>query len=246
MPLSADETARYARHIVLKKIGGIGQQRLKAARVLIIGAGGLGSPALAYLAAAGVGTIGIVDDDQVSLSNLQRQIVHRTVDEGLAKTDSAQRFATALNPHISVKAHPVRLTAENGADIIASYDLVLDGSDNFTTRKLVADFCARQEKPLVAGAVNLFDGNLTVFMPYENDNPSFDDLYPEPPQNEAQFSCEEVGILGPITGVIGSLQALEAIKLIAKVGKPLVGEVLIYDSLDVTTRKMKYRRRTKA
>lgn len=246
MTLSADETARYARHIVLKKIGGIGQQRLKAAKVLIIGAGGLGSPALAYLAAAGVGTIGIVDDDEVSLSNLQRQIIHRTQDAGATKVASAQRYAAELNPHVIFQPHPVRLTAENGADLISAYDLVLDGSDNFTTRNLVADFCAKFEKPLVAGAVNLFDGNLTVFMPYEGANPGFDDLYPEPPQNEAQFSCEEMGILGPITGVMGSLQALEAIKLITKVGKPLVGELLIYDSLDATTRKMKYRRRPQA
>ncbi|MCF4097023.1 molybdopterin-synthase adenylyltransferase MoeB [Maritalea mediterranea] len=246
MSLSAEETARYARHIVLKRIGGVGQQRLKAAKVLIIGAGGLGSPALAYLAAAGVGTIGIIDDDHVSLSNLQRQIVHRTSDEGVPKVDSAQRFASELNPHVTLIPHHLRLLAENGDDLISAYDLVLDGSDNFATRKLVADLCAAHQKPLVAGAVTLFDGNLTVFMPFEGENPSFDDLYPAPPENEAQFSCEEVGILGPITGVIGSLQALEAIKLIAGVGQPLVGEMLIYDSLNATTRKMKYRRRAKA
>jgi molybdopterin/thiamine biosynthesis adenylyltransferase len=246
MSLSAEETARYARHIVLKRIGGVGQQRLKAAKVLIIGAGGLGSPALAYLAAAGVGTIGIVDDDHVSLSNLQRQIVHRTSDDGIAKVDSAQRFAADLNPHITVNTHPLRLSADNGDALISAYDLMLDGSDNFATRKLVADLCAQHQKPLVAGAVTLFDGNLTVFMPYQGDNPSFDDLYPKPPENEAQFSCEEVGILGPITGVIGSLQALEAIKLITKVGAPLVGELLIYDGLNASTSKMKYRRRAKA
>lgn len=243
MALSAAETARYARHIVLKRIGGVGQQRLKAAKVLIVGAGGLGSPALAYLAAAGVGTIGIVDDDHVALSNLQRQIVHRTCDEGIAKTASAQRFAVALNPHITVIPHSLRLSAENGEGLISNYDLVLDGSDNFATRKLVADICAAQHTPLVAGAVTLFDGSLTVFMPYEGTNPAFDDLYPTPPKNDSAFSCAEMGILGPITGVIGSLQALEAIKLITKVGVPLVGELLIYDGLNAAVQKLKYHRR---
>jgi len=240
--LSSDETKRYARHIVLKNIGGAGQQKLKAAKVLVIGAGGLGSPVIAYLAAAGVGTIGVVDDDIVSLSNLQRQIVHRTKDEGVAKVDSAKRFAQDLNPHVDFIAINARLSEINGADLIAPYDLVVDGSDNFDTRALVADFCAAAKIPLVAGAVSLFDGNLTVFTPYIEDQPRFADLYPHRPTPDQLPSCEEAGILGPITAVIGSLQAMEVVKLITEVGEPLVGRLLTYDGRDARFREMRYRR----
>ena len=242
--LSADEIKRYQRHIVLKNIGGTGQQKLKAAKVLIIGAGGLGSPVIAYLAAAGVGTIGVVDDDIVSLSNLQRQIVHRTGDEGVEKVKSAERFAHDLNPHVEFVAVNRRFDEQNGAEIIAPYDFVIDGSDNFDTRATVAHLCERAQKPLIAGAVSLFDGTLTVFQPYKNDNPRFVDLYPMRPTPDQLPSCEEVGILGPITGVIGGLQAMEAVKLITGVGEPLIGRLLIYDGRDARFREMKYRRPT--
>ncbi|WP_299347878.1 molybdopterin-synthase adenylyltransferase MoeB [uncultured Maritalea sp.] len=240
--LTADEIRRYQRHIVLKNVGGPGQQKLKAAKVLIIGAGGLGSPVIAYLAAAGVGTIGVVDDDIVSLSNLQRQMVHRTQDEGVTKVDSAKRFANALNPNVNFIAINQRLNENNGAHIIAPYDFVVDGSDNFDTRALVAEFCAAAKIPLVAGAVSLFDGNLTVFAPFKDDNPRFSDLYPQRPTPDQLPSCEEAGILGPITAVIGGLQAMEVVKLITGVGEPLVGRLLTYDGRDARFREMRYRR----
>lgn len=242
--LSAAEIKRYQRHIVLKNVGGAGQQKLKSAKVLIIGAGGLGAPVIAYLAAAGVGTIGVVDDDHVSLSNLQRQIIHRTQDENTAKVDSAKRFAAEINPHVTLHAHHQRLTEENGAVLISDYDLVIDGTDNFDTRALVADLCEHAKKPLVAGAVSMFDGNLTVFVPFENEHPRFIDLYPQRPSDDQLPSCEEVGILGPVVAVIGSLQAMEAIKLITGVGEPLVGRLLTYDGRDARFHEMKYRRRT--
>ncbi|MCZ4272163.1 HesA/MoeB/ThiF family protein [Maritalea porphyrae] len=240
--LTADEIRRYQRHIVLKNVGGPGQQKLKAAKVLIIGAGGLGSPVIAYLAAAGVGTIGVVDDDIVSLSNLQRQMVHRTQDEGVTKVDSAKRFANALNPNVNFIAINQRLNENNGAHIIAPYDFVVDGSDNFDTRALVAEFCAEAKIPLVAGAVSLFDGNLTVFAPFKDHNPRFSDLYPQRPTPDQLPSCEEAGILGPITAVIGGLQAMEVVKLITGVGEPLVGRLLTYDGRDARFREMRYRR----
>ncbi len=242
--LTADEIRRYQRHIVLKNVGGPGQQKLKAAKVLIVGAGGLGSPVIAYLSAAGVGTIGVVDDDHVSLSNLQRQIVHRTADEGVAKVTSAQRFAEDLNPHLTF--HPIekRLDETNGGEIVSSYDLVIDGSDNFDTRALVAALCAQAEIPLVAGAVSMFDGNLTVFAPYKDNQPRFEDLYPNRPAPDQLPSCEEAGILGPVVAVIGSLQAMEAIKLITGVGELLIGRLLTYDGRDARFHEMKYRRQT--
>lgn len=242
--LTSDEIKRYQRHIVLKNVGGAGQQKLKAAKVLVIGAGGLGSPVIAYLAAAGVGTIGVVDDDVVSLSNLQRQILHRTQDQGTTKVASAQRFTTDINEHIEFNAIEARLNAENGADMIQPFDLIVDGSDNFDTRALVARLCEEARKPLVAGAVSLFDGNLTVFKPFEGENPRFRDLYPQRPSPDQLPSCEEAGILGPVTGVIGSLQAMEVVKLITQVGDPLVGRLLTYDGRDARMREIKYRRRS--
>ena len=241
--LSPDELARYARHIVLSEVGGPGQQRFKAARVLIVGAGGLGAPAALYLAAAGIGTIGIVDDDAVSLSNLQRQIIHRTDRIGLAKVASAQAEIAALNPHVAVEPHQVRLTEANAPDIVTGYDLVADGSDNFATRYLVADVCAAARVPLVTAAVGRFDGSVTVLKPYEGDNPSYRDLFPEPPPDGLLPTCAEAGILGALTGVIGSIQALEVLKLVAGIGEPLLGRLLLYDGLAQRFDEIRYKRR---
>lgn len=224
--LSADETKRYARHLVLKGVGGEGQQKLKSARVLIVGAGGLGSPAIAYLAAAGVGTLGILDHDNVALSNLQRQVIHRTADIGLTKAASAQAFVAALNPNVIVETHAVRIDASNARLLTGRFDLVLDGTDNFETRRVVAEACAAGGKPLVSGAVSMFDGQVTTFVP---GGPGFADLYPLSPDPEDLPSCEIVGVLGAVTGVIGTLMAMEAIKLITGLGELLVGRLLIYD-----------------
>ena len=224
--LSADETRRYARHLVLKDIGGAGQQKLKAARVLVIGAGGLGSPVIAYLVAAGIGTIGVVDNDVVGLSNLQRQIIHRTQDDGVSKAKNATTFAMALNPNVQVVPHAVRLTAENAGELLAGYDLVLDGTDNFETRQVAADAAEHARLPLVSGAVSMWDGQLTVFMP---GGKRFADLYPVTPNAEDMPSCEAVGVVGPVTGVIGTLMAMEAIKLITGAGEPMAGRLLLYD-----------------
>ncbi|CAG0976932.1 MAG: molybdopterin-synthase adenylyltransferase MoeB [Rhizobiaceae bacterium] len=247
-PLSSDEIERYARHIVLPEIGGPGQQRLKQARVLVIGAGGLGAPVLAYLAAAGVGTIGIVDDDTVSLSNLQRQVIHDTGAVGTAKTESAAAALKRLNPNVAVELHRVRLTAENAAELVSAYDLTVDGSDNFETRYLVADACAAVGRPLVHAAVGRFDGSITVLKPYESNdegkqNPSYRDLFPEPPPAGLVPSCAEAGVLGALTGVIGTLQAMETIKLIAGIGEPLIGRLLLYDALGARFDTVRYRRR---
>jgi molybdopterin/thiamine biosynthesis adenylyltransferase len=227
MTFSPDETRRYARHLVLKDIGGAGQQKLKAARVLVIGAGGLGSPAIAYLVAAGVGTVGIVDHDSVSLSNLQRQVVHRTDAVGKAKVESAAEFAGALNPETRVVPHAVKLNGDNAVSLLDGYDLVLDGSDNFETRQAVADAAQALTLPLVSGAVSMWDGQVTVFLPGAR---SFADLYPVTPSPEDVPSCEAVGVLGAITGVIGTLMAVEAIKLITGAGTSLSGRLLLYDA----------------
>jgi molybdopterin/thiamine biosynthesis adenylyltransferase len=224
--LSPEETRRYARHLVLRGIGGEGQQKLKAARVLVIGAGGLGSPVIAYLAAAGVGTIGIADDDRVSLSNLQRQIVHTTARDGLGKTESAAAFVADLNPHVAVEPIAERVTGTNSVEIVSRYDIVVDGSDTFDTRAVVADAAATAGKPLVSGAVSMFDGQVTVFVP---GRPQFRDLYPDTPDAADLPACEAVGVLGAVTGVIGTLMAMEAIKLITGFGEPLVGRLLLYD-----------------
>ncbi len=223
-----DETKRYARQLVLKGIGGSGQQKLKAARVLVVGAGGLGSPVIAYLAAAGIGTIGIVDDDIVSLSNLQRQIIHATDDVGTPKTESARTWVSRHNPHVVVVVQDQRLSDDNVGELLRGYDLVLDGSDNFATRRATAAAANSAGIPLVSGAVSMFDGQVTVLLPGP-DYPKFADLYPEQPDPADLPSCEAVGILGPITGVIGSLMAMEAVKLITGAGDPLVGRLLLYD-----------------
>ena len=242
-PLSAAELERYARHIVLAEVGGAGQQRFRAARVLIVGAGGLGAPAALYLAAAGIGTIGIVDDDVVGLSNLQRQIIHRSNRVGTPKTESALEAITALNPHVTVIPHGTRLTADNARELIAGYAVVADGSDNMATRYALADACAELRVPLVTAAVGRFDGSVTVLKPYEGENPSYRDLFPAPPPEGLLPTCAEAGILGALTGVIGSIQALEVLKLVAGIGEPLIGRLLLYDGLTQRFEEIRYRRR---
>jgi len=233
--LDPDELERYARHIVLREIGGPGQAALKRARVLIIGAGGLGAPALLYLAAAGVGTLGVVDDDNVALSNLQRQVIHGTPEIGMAKVDSAAAAIRRLNPHVVVEMHATRLVAENAVDLIKAYDIVADGSDNFPTRYLVSDACFFAKKPLVTGAVGIFDGTLTTIRAHERGsggrpNPTYRCLFPQPPPPGSVPACAEAGILGALTGVLGSLMALEVIREIVGFGEGLVGRLLMLDA----------------
>lgn len=243
--LTSSELERYARHIVLPEIGGPGQQKLKRARVLVIGAGGLGAPVLQYLAAAGVGTLGIVDDDIVSLSNLQRQVIHPTEAVGTGKTVSAKAALASINPHVTVETHGVRFASDNAVDLVDAFDVVVDGSDNFATRYLVADTCAERRRPLVTAAVGRFDGSITVLMPYTNSaagrpNPSYRDLFPEPPPEGTVPTCAEAGIVGALTGVLGSLQAMEVIKLVTEIGEPLVGRLLLYDGLTARFETIRY------
>jgi len=249
-PFSDDELERYARHIVLPEIGGAGQQKLKRARVLVIGAGGLGAPVLAYLAAAGVGTLGIVDDDTMSLSNLQRQLIHDTDAVGEAKVSSAARFLGRINPNVAIEVHDERLTGDNAAGIVRGYDLAVDGTDNFETRYVLADACAEARIPLVQAAVGRFDGSLTVLKPYESGadgpNPSYRDLFPEAPPAGLVPSCAEAGVMGALTGVMGTLQAMEVIKLITGAGEPLVGRLLLYDALAARFETMRYGRQETA
>lgn len=233
--LSSDELERYARHIVLRDIGGPGQQKLKAARVLVIGAGGLGAPLLQYLAAAGVGTIGIVDDDAVSLSNLQRQIIHGTPDIGRAKTKSAEDALTRINPHVVIETHPLRITPENAVSLISSYDVIADGSDNFVTRYLVSDTCCREKKPLVTAALGAMDATITTLRPFETNAegkpyPTYRCLFPEPPPAGMVPACAEAGVLGALAGLAGSLMALEVIRAIVDFGDALVGRLLMIDA----------------
>ncbi|RCS25011.1 molybdopterin-synthase adenylyltransferase MoeB [Phyllobacterium salinisoli] len=248
--LSGPELERYARHIVLPEIGGPGQQKLKRARVLVVGAGGLGAPVLHYLAAAGVGTLGIADDDQVSLSNLQRQVIHDTASVGEPKTQSAARSLERINPHVRVETHAVRLDVANAEALIAGYDVIADGSDNFETRYAVADAAARARRPLVTAAIGRFDGSLTVLKPFEADadgrpNPTYRDLFPSPPPPGMVPSCAEAGVLGVLPGVLGTLQAMEIIKLITGIGKPLIGRLLLYDALAARFETISYRARPK-
>jgi molybdopterin-synthase adenylyltransferase len=235
MSLSADELERYARHIVLREVGGPGQQRLKAARVLVVGAGGVGSPALLYLAAAGVGTLGVIDDDKVSLSNLQRQVVHATDEIGRPKTESAAAAIRKLNPHVAVKGYAQRLDAGNALELVAAHDVVLDGSDNFATRYLVSDACFLAKRPLVTAALGVFDATLTTIRAHENGpdakpNPTYRCLFPAAPPAGTIPTCEEAGILGALAGVAGSLAALEVIRAIVGFGEGLVGRLLMIDA----------------
>lgn len=238
-----DELERYSRHIILPEIGGAGQQRLKQARVLVIGAGGLGSPLLLYLAAAGIGTLGIVDDDTVSLSNLQRQVLHDTESVGHRKTESAAIAIAGLNPHVRVIEHTQRLTPENAEALIGAYDIVADGSDNFDTRFLVNDTCYRLGKTLVTAAMLRFDGQLSVFKAYRGaPHPCYRCVFPEPPPAGSVPACSEAGVLGALGGVMGSLQALEVVKELLDLGDSLSGRLLLYDALRGDFRTVKLRR----
>jgi len=241
MSLTDDELERYARHIVLREVGGVGQARLKAARVLVVGAGGLGSPVILYLAAAGIGTIGIVDDDTVSLSNLQRQVAHRTADVGRQKTASANDAAHAINPEVAIEMHPVRLDTSNALDLISRYDIIVDGSDNFATRFLVNDACFLGRKTLVSAAVTEFDGQLATFKAFDRSGkyPCYRCIFPEPPPAGTVPSCSETGVLGAAAGVMGTLQALEVLKEIASIGESMAGHLLIYDALTTNFRRLR-------
>jgi adenylyltransferase/sulfurtransferase len=243
--LTAEELERYARHIVLREVGGPGQAALKGARVLVVGAGGLGAPVLLYLAAAGVGTLGIVDDDTVSLSNLQRQVIHATPDIGRPKVESAADVIRRLNPHVSLEAHANRIAADNAVDLISRYDIVADGSDNFATRYLVSDACYFAQRPLVTAAVGPFDGTLTTLRPHERGadgkpNPTYRCLFPEPPPAGTVPACAEAGILGALPGVLGSLMAFEVIREIVKFGDGLVGRLLMIDALAMRFETLNY------
>ncbi len=238
--LDAAELERYARHIVLREVGGPGQAKLKAARVLVIGAGGLGAPLLMYLAAAGVGTLGVIDDDTVSLSNLQRQVIFATGDVGSRKVDGAETAIARLNPHVTVETHMARLDAGNALDLFAQYDIIADGSDNFATRYLVSDACYLAKKPLVTAAVGAFDGTLTTLRAHETRadgtrNPTYRCLFPEPPPPGTVPACSEAGILGALPGILGSMMALEVIREIVGFGEGLVGRLLMVD-----TRSMRF------
>ena len=245
--LTSEELERYARHIVLHEVGGPGQQALKAAKVLVIGAGGLGAPALMYLAAAGVGILGVVDDDTVSLSNLQRQIIHATPDVGRPKTTSAADRIRALNPHVTFVTHETRLTAVNAMDIIGSYDIVVDGSDNFMTRYLISDACYLAGKVLITGALGIFDASLTTIRAHEKNgagqfNPTYRCLFPEAPPPGTVPTCEEAGVLGALAGVLGSMMALEAIREIVGFGEGLVGRLLMIDARSMRFETLRYAR----
>lgn len=238
--LTSEQRARYSRHLLIPEVGEAGQLKLLASKVLCIGAGALGSPNALYLAAAGVGTLGLVDDDVVDESNLQRQILHNTERIGMPKTESAAKTLHALNPGIRVVEHRTRLTRENALELFAQYDLVVDGCDNFSTRYLVNDVCVMLGKPNVHGSIFRFDGQVTTFVPGEG--PCYRCLFPEPPPPEFAPSCQEAGVLGVVPGIIGSLQAVEALKLLLGKGRPLIGRLIAYDALNQTFKELKYRR----
>jgi molybdopterin/thiamine biosynthesis adenylyltransferase/rhodanese-related sulfurtransferase len=235
--LTAAEVERYSRHLIIPEIGAIGQRRLKNAKVLVIGAGGLGSPALLYLAAAGVGTMGIIDDDDVDLSNLQRQVIHGVADVGRPKIESARDAIAALNPLVDVRLHNVRLDASNALELFAGYDLILDGADNFATRYLVNDAAAILGKPYVWGSIFRFDGQVSVF--WEKHGPTYRDLYPEAPPAGSVPSCGEGGVFGMLCAAVGSLMVTEAVKLITGVGRSLLGRVALYDALGGSWREIR-------
>jgi adenylyltransferase/sulfurtransferase len=236
MEFSEDQIRRYARHIILPEVGGVGQARLLRARVLVVGAGGLGSPLILYLAAAGVGTIGVVDDDRVDLTNLQRQVIHTTGRIGLTKADSAVAAAAEINPDVTVVPHRLRLDATNILDLIAGYDIVADGTDNFPTRFLINDACRLAGKTLVSAAVLRFDGQLATF---KAPGPCYRCLYHDVPPEDAIPSCAQAGVLGAMAGVMGSLQATEVLKEILGIGDSLSGSLLVIDALSTTFRKIR-------
>ena len=239
--LSAEELQRYSRHLIMPEVTADGQRRLKAARVLCIGAGGLGSPAALYLAAAGVGTIGIVDFDDVDLSNLQRQILHGTKDVGRGKVESAQDRLRDINPEIDIELHQCRFSSENASRIVSKYDVVVDGSDNFATRYLSNDVCVFERKPNAYGSIFRFEGQTTVFAPHLG-GPCYRCLFPEPPPPESVPNCAQAGVLGVLPGIIGTLQAIEAIKLIIGIGESLIGRLLHFDALKGKFRELNLRR----
>ncbi len=239
----AAELERYARHIVLREVGGTGQKKLKAAKVLVVGAGGLGSPALLYLAAAGVGTIGVVDDDVVSNSNLQRQIIHTDQRIGMSKVASAEIAMKALNPFVTVVTYPERLGAARAAELIAAHDLVLDGSDNFDTRYLVNRAAIAAGKPLISSAITQWEGQISLYDPARG-GPCYECLFPERPEAGLAPSCAEAGVIAPLPGVLGAMMALEAVKYLTGAGATLRGDLLIYDGLWGETRKVRAARRT--
>jgi molybdopterin/thiamine biosynthesis adenylyltransferase len=236
------ELNRYARHIVLREIGGKGQRRLKSAKVLVIGAGGLGSPVLLYLAAAGVGVIGVIDDDEVDNSNLQRQVIHSDATIGMPKVFSAQKVMEAQNPFVEVRPYHRRLTPELAHDLFDEYDLILDGTDNFSTRYLVNEAAVKSGKPLISGALSQWEGQISVFDPAQ-DGPCYQCVFPEAPAPGLAPSCAEAGVIGPLPGVIGTMMAVEAVKQITGAGAPLRGQMRIYDALWGETRKIALKKR---
>ena len=238
--LTKEQKIRYSRHTLLPEVGEAGQAKLLDSKVLLIGAGGLGSPAALYLAAAGVGTLGIVDFDIVDSSNLQRQILHNVDRIGMPKVESARETLIALNPDVKIRMHDVRLSAENILEIMSEYDVVVDGGDNFPTRYLINDASLHLEIPVVHGAIFRFEGQASVFKPYEG--PCYRCLFPQPPPPELAPSCAEAGVLGVLPGIVGSIEAMEAIKLILGIGEPLVGKLLTYDALEQEFRQLKLRR----
>lgn len=245
MAMSPEEIERYARHLVLRDVGGPGQNKLRAARVLVIGAGGLGAPLIQYLAAAGIGTIGIVDDDVVSLSNLQRQIIHGTPDLGQLKIASAAKAIERLNPHVAVEAQTTRLTEQNARDLVRGYDIVADGSDNFATRYAVSDACYLEGKPLVTAALGQFDASLTTIRAHGKDdkgrpNPTYRCLFPDPPPAGSIPTCAEAGVLGALAGMMGSMMAMEVIREIVGFGEGLVGRLLMVDALSMRFEMLRY------
>ena len=230
--LTEPQIRRYARHIVLAEIGGVGQARLIAARVLVIGAGGLGAPLLQYLAAAGIGTLGVIDHDQVDLSNLQRQVIHRTADIGVAKVASARRALLDINPEVAVIAHDERLASNNAQRIVGGYDIVADGSDNFATRYLLNDVCYRLKKILVSAAILRFDGQISTYKAWQGaGHPCLRCIFPAAPSEDAVPSCAQAGVLGALAGTLGALQATEVVKEILGIGRSLSGRLLMYDAL---------------
>ncbi|GJL77946.1 MAG: thiazole biosynthesis adenylyltransferase ThiF [Nitrospinaceae bacterium] len=240
MDFTDEQVERYSRHIMLPEVGGVGQTKMLEAKVLLIGAGGLGSPAAYYLAAAGIGNLGIVDFDTVDLSNLQRQIIHSTERIGMLKTESARKTIEALNPDVKVTVYNEKLTSENILKIFDSFDYILDGTDNFATRYLINDACVMAGKTNIHGSIFRFEGQATVFKP--GDGPCYRCLYPEPPPPGLVPNCQEGGVLGVLAGVIGNLQAVETLKLILGKGDTLIGKLLIYDALNTEFRKLKLKR----